>query len=389
MSIKFDSLIRSKLRVLKVGKAITEHGIKAERLASGDLRWSINIMVDNQRIHRVIGRESEGVTRTEAERAIEALRTKAREDRLDLPTARKARITFAEASERYLDHMEEAGGKNLAVKKRHLQGRLKAHFGDFKIDSIETADVDRYAASRRLGGAAEATLNRELSTLSHMLRNCEEMGWSKPGACPRIRKRDEPRKKIVVLDHAQSDKLMRAALNDPDDRLALFIAFGLNTAMRHSEILRVKIEHVDFENNRLFIPAAKAGEREQPITNSLCQLLKAEQDFACENRGWLFPSRKVDPKHKHRHSMAKSFQRAVIAAGLCPRQVTPHVMRHTAITRLVKAKHDLPTIQRISGHKTMSMVLRYAHIHGTHIDSAIASIDQPLPVSTTPKLHTA
>jgi integrase len=77
--------------------------------------------------------------------------------------------------------------------------------------------------------------------------------------------------------------------------------------------------------------------------------------------------------------MAKPFRRAVIRAGLNPRTVTPHVMRHTAITKLVQSGVDLPTIQSISGHKTLTMVLRYTHVHGTHIDKAIAAIGRAVP----------
>ena len=54
-------------------------------------------------------------------------------------------------------------------------------------------------------------------------------------------------------------------------------------------------------------------------------------------------------------------------------------MRHTAITALVQAGVDLPTIQQISGHKTLAMVLRYFHARGTHIDRAIAAIGRALP----------
>jgi site-specific recombinase XerD len=83
--------------------------------------------------------------------------------------------------------------------------------------------------------------------------------------------------------------------------------------------------------------------------------------------------------------MAKQFKRAVERAGLSPQRVTPHVMRHTAITRLVQAGVDLPTIQRISGHKTLLMVMRYVHIYGTHIDNAISALDSA-PIAITPKL---
>ena len=62
-------------------------------------------------------------------------------------------------------------------------------------------------------------------------------------------------------------------------------------------------------------------------------------------------------------------------------------MRHTAITQLVKAGIDLPTIQRISGHKTLAMVMRYVHLSGEHIDTAMAAIETAFPDVITPELH--
>ena len=50
-----------------------------------------------------------------------------------------------------------------------------------------------------------------------------------------------------------------------------------------------------------------------------------------------------------------------------------------AITSLVKAGVDLPTIQKISGHRTLAMVLRYTHVHGQHIDQAIRAIGRGVP----------
>ena len=56
MAVRFSRLTRPAIRRLKPGEKITEHGITAERLPDGDTRYSVNVMVDGQRIHRVIGR---------------------------------------------------------------------------------------------------------------------------------------------------------------------------------------------------------------------------------------------------------------------------------------------------------------------------------------------
>ena len=70
MSIRYEKLTRPTIRVLKPGEKITERGITAERLVNGDTRYTVAFMADGERVHRVIGLESEGVTRSQAEQFI-------------------------------------------------------------------------------------------------------------------------------------------------------------------------------------------------------------------------------------------------------------------------------------------------------------------------------
>lgn len=389
MALLWKKLTRNSIKLLRHGQSLTERGIRVERTHTGDLRYTLALTVDGQRIHRVLGLESEGVTRQAAEAAIETYRTHAREGRLALPTGRKTHRSFAEAASEYLARMTAGGGKNMKAKRTHLgqrkavtdghenlhDGPLLQAFGSRRADRVTTFDVQRYVQTRLVKGIAQATINRELSTLSHMYKRMIEWKWIKAEDAPTIKKGDEPRKAITVLSEADIAALMKAASIDQDKHLELFIACGLNTAMRHSEILGIRFDQIDFDACRIFIAKAKAGTREQPITTGLATMLKAVQNSAVDKDGWVFPSNRPKGKHPHRKSMAKQFLRAVVRAGLVPSKVTPHVMRHTAITTLVRDKIDLPTIQKISGHKTLSMVLRYVHIHGRHIDDAIARLD--------------
>ena len=389
MSLKFSRLTRSGVRALSAGASIREHGIIADKMADGDVRYSVNVMVNRQRIHRVIGCQSEGVTREQAERAIESFRTRAREDRLDLPQGRKAHRTFAEAAKEYIARLEQSGGKNLKPKKMHLGRHLVPYFGRQRADQIQEFDLRTYRATRLKVGASDATINREMATLSHLLRSGVRWRWFAANAMPLIEKEREARQPITVLTDEQAAALMDAARNDQDERLWLFVLFGLSTAMRHREILNVRYDQIDLHARRIFIPEAKAGQREQPITLALAEALiyQREQEAGEE---WVFPSAlPSQSKAGHRTSMARPFARAVVRAQLNATKVTPHTMRRTAITRLVKAGVDLPSIQRISGHKTLAMVLRYVNVHGSHIDSAMATLDGNFSGAVTPQLHTA
>jgi integrase len=190
---------------------------------------------------------------------------------------------------------------------------------------------------------------------------------------------EESAGRIVALTDDQCDALMRAAVAGADRDCWLFIAFGLNTAMRHQEILAVRWDQLELVHRRLFVPDAKAGQREQPITPELAEILAGERAMREDRDGWVFPSFHADSGTGHRARMDRPFRDAVVRAGLDDALVTPHTMRHTAITKLVQAGVDIPTIQRISGHKTVAMVLRYTHVHGRHIDQAIKAIGRTLP----------
>lgn len=384
MSLRFSRLDRPTARKLRTGEKITEHGITAERLVDGDIRYTVNIMVDGHRIHRVIGRESGGVTRTQCEEFIATAQTDARAGRLSLPKGRKLALAFAAAADAYIKQLEEGAGKNIRIKRRQLAMYLKPFFGTMRLDAITSFTVDRYKKKRIDAGVANATINRELATLSNLFSLAVEWKWIDRRPC-RFKLLEESPGRIIALSNGQSADLMAAAIDSADSYCWLFVAFGLNTAMRHSEILATRFDKIDFDKRRIFVPDAKAGQREQPITPELTEMLLREREMRNDRDGWIFPSLHKDSGTGHRARMDNAFRNAVIRAGLDPDLVTPHVMRHTAITNLVQAGVDLPTIQKISGHKTLAMVLRYAHVHDQHIDKAIAAIGRTLPERPTNK----
>ena len=69
------------------------------------------------------------------------------------------------------------------------------------------------------------------------------------------------------------------------------------------------------------------------------------------------------------------------AANLDTKQVVRHTLRHTAITHLVQAGVGLPTVKRISGHKTLAMVERSQHQNGKHICAAMNKLDRRIRVA--------
>ncbi len=143
--------------------------------------------------------------------------------------------------------------------------------------------------------------------------------------------------------------------------------------MRKSEILSIKSSDIDLEKQVIYIPEAKGGAREQPITKYLADFLRKYLNVTNSDQRWLFPA--IRSSTGHRVSIEKPWRRVVEAAGLDVTQVVRHTLRHTAITHLVQAGVDLPTVKRISGYKTLSMVEQYSHENGEHIKAAMDKLE--------------
>lgn len=281
------------------------------------------------------------------------------------------------------------------MKATRLNLHLVPFFNDKPLSKISGFDVELYKRQRKeetiLPRRKEAappksntltktgTINRELAVLSHMFNKAIEWGWvdHRPA---KINRFQEGQGRITYLTSEQAARLIECAKVDGGQFIYPFIVIGLETSMRKMEILSIRREHVDLDRRVIYIPKAKAGAREQPITKHLADFLAGYIAALQPGCPWLFPS--PGAASGHATDIRKSFRRVVEAAGLDPKQVVRHTLRHTAITHLVQAGVDLPTVKRISGHKTLEMVERYAHQNGTHIEEAMDKLQNRLKLAS-------
>lgn len=282
-------------------------------------------------------------------------------------------MTFREAGDGYVERLTEEGGKNIAIKRRQLAQHLIPFLGAKPLTDITTNDLERYKRQRKEKGAAAATINRELAVVSHLFSKALEWKWlaHKPA---RINRLKEENARDVYLTQEQLEGLLKSTGEDQNPHVYLFTKIGLETSMRKSEILSIRLDDIDVTRCMIFVPVAKNGKREQPITAGLADELRLHLELAEPGQTFLFPSARA--KKGHTVNIDKPFRRSVAAAGLDTKEVVRHTLRHTAITHLVQAGVDLPTVQRISGHKTLHMVLRYAHQNNEHIRAALGKLEE-------------
>lgn len=375
----FERLTRDKLRKLKPGQRVSEGGVEYERL-DGDGRWLINVQVNRQRIHRVVGLESQGYTRTQAEELIQQLKA-TKHERAHGLVAPKNRKTFsiATAVPDYLDYLREHGGKDLDNKKRRFEQHVVPHLGKLKLHAVTDEDWARYVVKRTAEKAKPATINRERSALLHLLNTAKRRKLIRD--VPLLERQAEPPGKLVYLSPEQAQRLVDAAANDQSEHALPFVMIALYTGMRHDSVLNLRARDVDCDRRILWVADDKAGQREQPMPTVLADFLRS-RIAGMDADAFLFTSRRA--KSGRVYQASAIFDRCVTRAGL-GEGITPHTLRHTAATNAAQAGLDSATIQRIGGWKTRAMADRYTH--AANLSEAMDALGARLSGKTTQKVH--
>ncbi|NDV20567.1 tyrosine-type recombinase/integrase [Pseudodesulfovibrio sp. JC047] len=141
-------------------------------------------------------------------------------------------------------------------------------------------------------------------------------------------------------------------------RKRMMLAY-LHTAARRSEIFNLKWEDVDFKNERirLFTKKRTSGREGNwiPLTEQLAAVLK-EQRLETGFREHVFINPRTDKPYAYGNNMVRKMCEMAM--------VKPfgfHSIRHLSASILAKAGVDLPTIQLILRHTSVTTTARYVH----------------------------
>ncbi len=225
----------------------------------------------------------------------------------------------------------------------------------------------------RRQGHTTGTINRKRSVVRRMLAVALERGWITeipvwPQERPRIRSdgKLEGRRHRILTVREERSILHAMAVRLSQSHYALFCMVLSETGCRVSELLQLRWEDVDTERRVLNIRhATKSGlSRLVPLTErALGALPEKRRD----------PLGKVDPlvfSHLSQSQLNHVFRRAKRLAKLDDPDITPHTLRHTFATRLVKVGCPLATVSRLLGHQSITTTMRYAHHSFEDVDHA-------------------
>ncbi len=321
-------------------------------------------------------RRKVGTSKTLAELALKKVHVEIAEGKY-LDVQKEQKIRFKDFAQTYA----ETYGK----KKRswdstdeHYLKKLSSFFGDKYLHEITPFLVQKYQTqwrqekTNRGGLVSVAYVNRELACLKCMFRLAIEWEYAAENPVKKIRFEKENNSRVRFLEKEELKKVLGFC----GPRLRPIVLLAVNTGMRKAEIQNLKWRDVDIQRGFITLHYTKNGEtRRVPLNNTAKEALMSVPKHP--ESPYIFCNTDGNP-----YNFRVVFEKALSKAGI--KDFRFHDLRHTAASYLAMSGVDLNTIRDILGHKSLDMVLRYAHLSPAHHANAVSRLDRQMDTVWTP-----
>lgn len=281
--------------------------------------------------------------------------------------------------EAFLEMM--AAERGAALNTLDAYRRDLSDFGEFAarrggLKGTDTEAIRAYLARLDDAGFAPRTAARRLSALKQFFRfmYADGIRADDPAASLEGPKRGRTLPKVLTV--SEVDQLMQAAQarvvtgDSPRHvRLVALLEVIYATGLRVSELVKLPVSSARGDARVLLVKGKGGRERMVPLSPpakaAMTEYLKVRPKFL-EQAGthgtvFLFPSR-GKAGHLTRVRFFQLLDELSIEAGIDPRRVSPHVLRHAFASHLLNNGADLRSVQQMLGHADISTTQIYTHV---------------------------
>ncbi len=264
-------------------------------------------------------------------------------------------ITLEELEKDYIRYVKDIKKLRTWKKREEHLHTLKAFFKNKILRDTTPKDIEDFKSSR-LETLKPATVNRELSTLRNIINLAKR--WKKyygenPVSVSGLLTEDNQRDRILSFE--EEERLLAHSA----DHLKPILITALNTGMRRGEMLSLKWNNVDFDNNIFIITAInnKSKKIKRVPINSLLRKMLLELKVENQKKSeFVFLNDDDNPVK----DIKTAFLNACMRAGISGLRF--HDLRHTAGTRMSESGVGIVAISKILGHSSVELTMkRYLH----------------------------
>lgn len=315
-------------------------------------------------------------------------------------------LTFGAAVDRFLRSKVNLRPSTLRGYESLAQLYLVPYFGGWKIQSITTADIERYrfdmtqgvpspildARLRRIREAnpkwsqarakqesrrraiGTRTVNKSLTLLTMILNYACRHRWIDVNPAQYVERLKDSRRSLEkpIDENILAPDEVKRLIDAADIPYRLIIQVAVFTGMRQGEILGLQWGDVDWNRRQFYVRRTwKEGAFHEPKTRASIRRVDIPEFLTLRLKEWRLqcPKGEMDlvfangagQPYGHSNLLQRGFYPALRRAGI--RKVRFHDLRHTFASLLIANGEDIVRVSRLLGHASPNITLGiYSHM---------------------------
>lgn len=278
-------------------------------------------------------------------------------------------LAYLKDIKRYSEFTVENYERDLKSFKKYLDDD-----GELSYLTIDKYQIRDYISLKLQNNSLkQRSLNRHLSALRGFYSFLVDNKKIEANPFTLIRSLKVEKKLPQVLNEGQIKELYNYKTSKDDllnYRNQLMIRLILDSGLRLSELINLKLSNINIEENMLFVRGKGNKDRFTFYTNETKEMLihyleNIRNKLINENTEIVFLSKQGLPINK------RTFEKMLLKIKLRDSSISlhPHLLRHTFATRLLEEGADLKMVQELLGHESLSTTQIYTNISDTKLQN--------------------
>lgn len=281
---------------------------------------------------------------------------------------------YVTAFETYLLTEKRVAKNTFAAYKKDI-AQLVEFLGEQDLLKITVDDLKKFLHAIHKEGISARSMARKISTLKAFFNFLQERfeieNYAKELRFPRLEK-----KLPHYLTEDEIKQLFAQATKDHSamgerNRVMLYLMYV--SGIRVSELVWLKKSDVQLDTGMLHVHGKGGKQRIVPLSHQMCGMLEAymqtiyQQLIKKGTTDYLFPvayAGKLGPLS--RQSFWNIIKKIWRKTGN-KKNISPHQLRHSLATHMLKNGADLRSLQVLLGHENVATVQVYTHVEKSHL----------------------
>lgn len=191
-----------------------------------------------------------------------------------------------------------------------------------------------------------------------------------------------PPREVNYLDEKDIEKILNAPFEHTKDWLKqardfAILQFLYGTGLRVTELIMLQKKDIKLDSNQFSVVGKWSKLRSVFATKHAIKALKTYISLRKDTSPYLFMSlsRNGFGEHLSRNSI-EEIVRKYAALAWISKKVSPHTLRHSFATALIRKWADIRAVQTLLGHASITTTQIYTHVDDKHLQKVHNLLDE-------------